>query len=249
MTVVEIEQLLLIGGKLEEVALLLDPFHRRPLRADAFALLVEFGLIRVVVGLVAHRIPAGILAEVNVARRLHPLPDADRRAMMALLGGADEVIVGAVEPLHHLLEKRHVALHQLPRRELFLRRGLQHLDAVLVGAGEEEHVVAVEPHEAGDRVGGDRLVGVADMRRAIGIGDGGSDVIAGLVGHRSVPSSAFSELTEKAGTTNSPPTESAGGPRPGHDASPLRYQPRDASASQPKTLKTSGLRSRLYSST
>ena len=58
-------------------------------------------------------------------------------------------------------------------RELLLRRGLQHLDAVLVGAGEEEHVVAVEPHEAGDRVGGDRLVGVADMRRAVGIGDGG----------------------------------------------------------------------------
>ncbi len=63
-----------------------------------------------------------------------------------------------------------------------LRRGLQHLDAVLVGAGEEEHVAAVEPHEAGDRIGGDRFVGVADMRRAVRIGDRGGDVI-GLAGH------------------------------------------------------------------
>src|SRR5262249_17081463 len=64
---------------------------------------------------------------------------------------------------------------------------------------------------------------------------------AGLISHRSVPSSAFSELTEKAGTTGYPPTESAG-PEPGRDASSLRYQPRDASASQPKTLKNSGFR-------
>ncbi len=53
---------------------------------------------------------------------------------------------------------------------------LHHLDAVLVGAGEEEDVVAVEPLEAGDGVGRDRLVGVADVGRAVGIGDRGGDV-------------------------------------------------------------------------
>ena len=41
-------------------------------------------------------------------------------------------------------------------------------------------VVAVEPLEARDGVGRDRLVGVADMRRAVGIGDRGRDVIGGL---------------------------------------------------------------------
>ena len=97
------------------------------------------------------------------------------------------------------------------RRQLLLGRRLQHLDAVLVGAGEKKHVVAVEPHEAGDRVGGDRFVGVADMRRAVRIGDRGGDVI-GLAGH---------------------------GERR------VRYQPRVASASKPKTLKTSGFRSKL----
>ena len=104
--------------------------------------------------------------------------------MVALLGRADERIIRAVHPLDHGLEARHVALDQLARRELLAHRGLLHLLAVLVGTGEEEHVVAVEPHEAGDGIGGDRLIGVADMRRAIGIGNGRGQVVAGLVSHR-----------------------------------------------------------------
>ena len=107
--------------------------------------------------------------------------------MVALFGGSDEYVVRAVEPLHHGLEARHVAFDQLRRGELLLRRSLQHFDAVLVGTGDEEHVVAVEPHETRDGIGRDRLVGMADMGRAIGIGDGRGEIIAGLVGHRSVP--------------------------------------------------------------
>ena len=182
---VEVEQLLLVGGELEKIALLLDPFDRRTLRADTFARVVEPGLVFVVIRFVAHRVPAGILAEVNVARRFHLLPDGDRRTMVALFGGSDEYVVRAVEPLHHGLEARHVAFDQLRRGELLLRRGLQHLHAVLVGAGDEEHVVAVEPHETGDCIGRDRLVGMADMGRAIGIGDGRGEIVAGLVSHRS----------------------------------------------------------------
>ena len=130
---------------------------------------------------------------------------------MARFGGADEIVVRALEPFHHGLEARHVALDQLPRRQVLLGRRLQHLDAVLVGAGEEEHVAAVEPGKARDRVGGDRLIGVADMRRAVRVGDRGGDVI-GLAGH-------VSDMGW--------------------------YQPRVASASKPKTLKTSGFRSKL----
>jgi len=55
---------------------------------------------------------------------------------------------------------------------------------VLVGAGEEIDVVAVEPHEAGDGVGRDRLIGVADMRRAVRVGDRGGDVEGGFGRHR-----------------------------------------------------------------
>ena len=62
-------------------------------------------------------------------------------------------------------------------------RRLQHLDAVLVGAGEEEHVPALQAAEARERVRGHGLVGVADMGRIVGIGDGSGDVIGPLVCH------------------------------------------------------------------
>src|ERR1700730_1503324 len=235
---VEIEQLLLVGGELEKIALLLDPFDRRTLRADTFARVVEPGLVLVVIRFIAHRGPAGILAEVNVARRFHLLPDGDRRTMVALFGGSDEYVVRAVESLHHGLETRHVAFDQLRWGELLLRRSLQHFDAVLIGTGDEEHVVAVEPHETRDCIGRDRLVGMADMGRAIGIGDGRGEIIAGLVGHRSVPWSVvipclrqppnsrtrtplgrpriepdrLPGMTEMAGQRGPPPTNSAGVP-------------------------------------
>ena len=181
---VEVEQLLLIGRELEEIALLLHPFDRRAgLGGEADLVLVHMRLVLGVVRLVAHRVPAGIFVEIDVAVLLHPPPDFLRRAVMALLGGADEVVVRAVQPLGHGLEARHVAVEQLPRRDALLRRGLLDLLAVLVGAGEEEHVIAVEPHEAGDGVGRDHLIGVPDMRRAVRIGDRGGDVIAGLFGH------------------------------------------------------------------
>ena len=179
---IELEELVLIGREPEKIALLLDPFDRRALRAEALAVVVEPGFALVVIGLVAHRIPAGIFVEIDVAGRLHALPDRGGRAVVARLGGADEVVVRAIEHFHHGLEARHVALDKLARRQLLPGRGLQHLAAVLVGAGEEEHVIAVEPHEAGDGVGGDRLIGVADMRRAVRIRDRRGDVI-GLGSH------------------------------------------------------------------
>ena len=164
---IELEQFLLIGRELEEIALLLHPFDRRAgLRRHAHLLLVEMRFVLGVIGLVAHRIPAGIFVEIDVAVLLHAPPDFLRRAVVALLGGVDEVVVRAFEPLHHRLEQRHVAVAQLRARSSpRLRRGLLHLLAVLVGAGEEIDVVAVEPHEARDGVGRDRLIGVADMRR------------------------------------------------------------------------------------
>src|SRR3954471_6048400 len=106
---------------------------------------------------------------------------------------------------------------------------------MLVGTGQEQDVVPVEPHETRYCVGRDRFIGVADMRRPIRIGDGGSEIVAGLVSH-----SVF-------------PRDTGPGRRHSDRPSPAitcpRYQPRDASASQPKTLKTNGLRSRLKTST
>ena len=49
---------------------------------------------------------------------------------------------------------------------------------VLVGAGQEEHLVAVQPLEARHHVGRDRGVGVADMRGAVHVVDRRGDVEA-----------------------------------------------------------------------
>ena len=71
---VELEQLVLVGGQAEEIALLLDPFDRRALRPEPLALVVEPRLALVVIGLVAHRVPAGIFVEIDVAGRLPCAP-------------------------------------------------------------------------------------------------------------------------------------------------------------------------------
>jgi len=174
---VEVEQLVRIFGQPEEVALLLDPFYRGAMRAETLPALAETRFALVVIGLVADRIPARVFVEIDIAGRLHPFPDSFRGATVTRFGGADEVVVRAVELLHHRLEARHVAFHQLARCQIFLGRGLQHFNAVFVGAGEKVHVPAVEPHEACYGVGGDRLIGVADMGRAVRISDCSRDVI------------------------------------------------------------------------
>jgi hypothetical protein len=104
------------------------------------------------------------------------------RRVVPRLGSADEVVVGAVQRLHHGLELRRHLGDEVGRRLALPFRSLLDLLAVLVGAGEEQHVVAVEPLEAGQRVGGQRLVGLADMRRAIGVRDGRGNEER-LVGH------------------------------------------------------------------
>ena len=53
-------------------------------------------------------------------------------------------------------KRARVAVGERLRGEPFLDRRLLHLEAVLVGAGQEEHVLAVEPLEASDRIGRDR---------------------------------------------------------------------------------------------
>jgi hypothetical protein len=70
------------------------------------------------------------------------------------------------------------------RRDAFARCRLLHLLAMLVHAGDEEYVITVQPLEAGDGIGGDAFIGVANVRRAVGIGNGRSDVKFRF-GHRS----------------------------------------------------------------
>jgi hypothetical protein len=87
------------------------------------------------------------------------------------LGRADEIILRHVESGHHVAKHLRVAVGQGLGGEPFGRRRLLHLEAMLVGAGEKEYVLAVEPLEARDDVGRQRRVGVADVGGAVGIED------------------------------------------------------------------------------
>ena len=80
------------------------------------------------------------------------------------VGGADEPVEGDVELFLQPLEHVGVAPRQLGGRDALRRGRLGHLQAVLVGAGQEADVEAVEALEPGDRVGRDVLVGMPDVR-------------------------------------------------------------------------------------
>ena len=97
--------------------------------------------------------------------------------LVARVGGADEEVVGGVDDRHQRLELGRVAVGQLLRRDpLALGRGLDRL-AVLVGAGEEEDVLATLAHVAGQHVGGHRRVGVAEVRLGVDVVDRRGDVV------------------------------------------------------------------------
>ena len=80
---------------------------------------------------------------------------------MALVGRADEEVVGELELAGQRLEARGVAVGELLRLDSLGARRVGDRLAVLVGAGEEEDVLAALAHVAREHVGGDRLVGVA----------------------------------------------------------------------------------------
>ena len=99
--------------------------------------------------------------------------------MVAGLGGADEVVVGDVEVGPGRGEAGSQLVGPVLRGEALLLGGPGHLLPVLVGAGEEEDVVADQAVPAGQGVGVDRGVGVPDVGRVLDVVDRCGDVEAG----------------------------------------------------------------------
>jgi hypothetical protein len=168
---VQIEQLVLVGGQTEEIGFLLGPLDRRAERLTPDTIVAERRFRFVEIGFLANRIPAGIFVEIDGARLLQGDPQRLNGALMALLGGANVVVIGNVERSIHLAKTRRIPVGQFERRQAFLDGGLLHLQTMLIRSGQETNVVAVEPLEAGNRVGRHDRIGMTDMRHAIGIED------------------------------------------------------------------------------
>ncbi len=174
---VKIKQPVLIGRKAEEIAFLLDPFDGRTLRAVANAILADFRFLFTVIGFVTHGVPTGISTLVDIAIVGHRFPDSLAGLVMPLLRGADIVIVGAVQHVGHLPKCSRIAVCKLPRRDAFLARALQHLDAVFVRTGQKENILAIQSLKTRHGIGRDKFIRMADVRLSVWISDRGSDVI------------------------------------------------------------------------
>ncbi len=66
---------------------------------------------------------------------------------------------------------------EFERRNAADTRRLRHFEAMLVGPGLKPHVAPLRAAEARHDIGGDRFIGMADMRFAIGVGNRGGDII------------------------------------------------------------------------
>ena len=157
------QQAVAVGRQPEEPVLLLDPLDRRAVdRAepplDELVLAVE--------RLARRAVPAAVAALVDVARLVDALEDALHLRLVLGVGGADEEVVGGVEHTAQGAEalREHVGL--LARGAPLPLGGAGDLAAVLVGAGEEEDVLAALAVMPRDDVGHDRRVRVADVRLA-----------------------------------------------------------------------------------
>ncbi len=181
LVLVELEQAVLELAQLEEVVLLLQQLERLGVdRADLQALEGSGAVddLRLWLELLTtHAVERLVLARVDVARVVQPLEEHLHVLLMALLRGADEVVVGDVERL----QQREPALgdelvHPLLRRDVVRRCGAEHLLAVLVGAGQHPGVIAAVAVPTRERVDGHRCVPVADVGHIGGVVDGRGDV-------------------------------------------------------------------------
>ena len=119
---------------------------------------------------------------------------------VAGVGGFDPAVGVDIEAIPEGAELggdfRHVGL----RGDAGFFGALLDLLAVLVDAGEEVDGLSVEPLEAGDGVRQDFFVGVADVGRAVGVVDGGSD--EERLGHGITWRRAARAATGKPGSNN-----------------------------------------------
>jgi hypothetical protein len=142
-------------------------------------------LVPLVVELAPHAVEALVAVELDVAGLVHTLEELLHRTAVSGFGGADVVVVGDVEAVPRGAELGADAVDPLRGLDT-LRLGCPlDLEPVLVGAGEEDDVVAPEAPPPREHVGRHGRVRVPDVGRRVHVVDGRGDVEgrAAVVGH------------------------------------------------------------------
>ena len=131
--------------------------------------------------------PALVVAQLDVARIDQALDVRAGAVLVAVLGGADEVVVAEVHEREGVLEAPGVDGGPLHGGVALVLGGGDDLLGVLVGAGQEEDIAPHEPLGPGGHVGQQRGVAVPNVGAVVDVVDGGGDVVrGGVAGGRAV---------------------------------------------------------------
>ena len=103
---------------------------------------------------------------------------------MALLRRADEVVIAEIHRLRQIAKILRNFVGEGLRLEPGSLGGFLHFLAMLVGAREELHLLAVKTHESGDHIARQCRIGMPDVGRIIHVVDGRRYVIG--VAHASL---------------------------------------------------------------
>ena len=125
---------------------------------------------------------------VNVALVIDALEDVLYKHIVALLRGADKIVIRDAKQPPEFLEARNNAVNVLNGGHALLCGRLLDLLPVLIRAGQKEHIIARKPLEACNRIRNGGAVSVADMEFGTRVVDGGRDVKGLLFAH---PDSSF----------------------------------------------------------
>ena len=170
-----------VFAQTEEVGLLLGVLHL-PAAVGALAVLQLALGPEGLTGLAVFPL-VGALVDVPVF--IHLLENLLDGGHVIVVGGADEPVVGDVHQLPQVLHAplpQDDVVHKLLGGDAGLLGLVLDLLTVLIGAGEEHHIIALEPLVAGHGVGGHGAVAVADVKLGRRVIDGGRDIELPLAG-------------------------------------------------------------------
>ena len=189
-----VDHLIDAGAGLQEVGVLQQVLHLIGVLAQTEEVGLLFGVVNLTAAvgalavyqlalrpeaLAGGAVLALIGALVDVAVFVHLLEDLLHGLAVVVVGGADEAVVGDVHELPQITDAPravHDAIHEgMGGHAGLLGLGLDLL-AVLVGAGQEHDVVALQALIAGDGVGGHGAVAVADVQLVRGVINGCGDI-------------------------------------------------------------------------
>ena len=173
---VPLDEPVLEGAQPEEVVVLLQDLYRGPVdRTQQPVQQLGLGVVL----LTGDAVEPAVRVLDDPAVVVDLLEELLHRSVVPGLGGADEVIVADVQLVPHCREPGRELIGPLLGGDAMLLGGPGDLLTVLVRARQEEDVITGQPVPAGQRIGIDRGVGVADVRGVVDVVDRGRDVEAG----------------------------------------------------------------------